>query len=129
MFEQNEEHLAPQHLIEAFADKASAKTLNMHDPTRSMAEIIVWRQKTWVCTGYVSSAEKGVHKLDLREVVPLAMWDKPFNDLDLRGLAYYTGGRFHPKGKPAETWVMTEHEIQLRPDPAAAPLPVQERLV
>ena len=130
MFEQNEEYLVPKHLIERFADKPSVGTLNMHDPTRSTAEIIVWRQKTWVCTGYISSAEKGVHVLDLREVLPLAMWgDKPFNDLDKRGLEYYTGGRFHPKGKPAETWVVTERKIKLRPDPKAAPLPVQERLV
>ena len=123
----NSPTLVPQHLLETFASKSSVGTLDMHDPIYSIGEIIQWRGKAWLCTGYLSFRHT-VRSLDLREVLPISMWNKPFNDLQKRGSAYYTGGRFHPKGKPAETWVMTAHELCLGPNPDATPLPVQQEL-
>ena len=123
----NSPTLVPQHLLKTFASQSSTRTLDMHDPLYSIGEIIQWRGKAWLCTGYVSFRHK-VRSLDLREVLPISMWNKPFNDLKKRGSAYYTGGRFHPKGSPRETWVMTEKEIRLEPDPEAVPPLVQQEL-
>lgn len=116
-----------QRLLEEFAAKSATSSLNMHDPTRSTAKIIRWRGKAWICTGYVISYHK-ITSLKLREVLPVSMWSKPFNDLKKRGPEYYTGGRFCPKGRRGETWVMTAKEIRLVPDPNTAPLLVQGAL-
>ena len=61
----------------------------------------------------------------IREVVPVTLWDQPYNDIDAQGGQYYLGGRFYPKGKPKETWVMTRNSLDLIPDLNALPPPTQ----
>ena len=107
-------------LLEKFSRKTAAKSLDMHDPTKSVAEIVEWEGKAWIVTGYMSSGDQGVVQLDLRAVVPSILWQGDYNDLQARGLAYYTGGRFSPKKNPHETWVITERKVTLHSDPALA---------
>ncbi|MCF6277325.1 MAG: hypothetical protein L3J16_01035 [Anaerolineales bacterium] len=116
----NSENVVSRQYLEEIWAKLACGSLDMFDPTNSSAEIFRWRGKARIATGGVSKGgNMGAKSVTIREVVPLAFWgDRPFNDLDLRGPACYTGGRFHPKGNRKEIWVITDNRITLTADPA-----------
>ncbi len=106
----------PIYLKEIY-EKVACASLNMHDPTHSSAEIFQWRGKAWIATGGLSSGKKGILSVAIREVVPEALWDQPYNGINARGRAFYLGGRFYPKGNRKETWVMTDNHLNFLPGP------------
>ncbi len=111
--------------IEKAFSKIACGTLDMHDPTCSIAETFLWRGKVWIAVSGVSSEFKP-KSVTIREVVPAAFWEKPFNDINARGKKYYLGGRFSPPRKRHQTWVITERIVVLRPDPSLSKVkPVQ----
>ena len=123
-----EKALVSPEFLDTIFKKIACGSLNMHDSTRSFAEIFQWHGKAWVATGGTSYKHKA-ERVEIQEVVPAALWDRPYNDINKSGPDFYLGGRFYPKGKPKETWVMTDNEVVLKPDPDASPLPVQGLLI
>ena len=110
-------------LLEKAFESCSIQTLKL-DLLQSTAKVFQWRGKAWTFTSGVSFHHQW-ESIRIREVVPVALWEKPFNIDDRRT---YTGLRFRLKGT-RETWVMTENEVRLVPDPDASPLPVQPELL
>ncbi len=119
--------VSPDFLQKIF-EKIACGLLNMYDPTRSSAEIFQWRGKAWIATGGTSYKHKA-ERVEIQEVVPVALWDRPYNDINKSGPDFYLGGRFSPKGKSKETWVMTGNHLDLIPDPDAPPALVQGLLI
>ena len=122
---QTKKALVSPDFLEEIYEKIACGSLDMHDPTCSSAEVFSWRGKAWVSTSGTSSGEGGISGVSIREVVPVIFWDQSYNDLDARGKLRYLGGRFSPKGKPGQTWVMTGNYLDLIPDPDALPSPKQ----
>ncbi len=118
----NTEKLVPQAFLDKLFKKIACGSLDMYDPTKSSAETFWWRNKAWIATGGTSLGDSlRAESVNIREVLPDALWHHPYNDIDARGRAYYTGGRFYPKGGRRELWVITKNEIRLNADPAAPP--------
>jgi hypothetical protein len=115
----------PVAFLESLWEKIACASLNMYDPTQSSAEIFQWRGKAWISTGG-QSYQQTPEKVEIREVVPDALWDHPYNDTNKSGPDFYLGGRFHPKGNRSETWVMTGNEINLAPEKTPSITPVQQ---
>ena len=123
-----EKVLVSPDFLEKIFEKIACASLNMHDPTMSSAEIFHWRGKAWVATDGTSYKQKA-ERVEIQEVVPAVLWDRPYNDINKSGPDFYLGGRFYPKGKPKETWVMTGNYLDLFPDPDASPVLVQQLLI
>jgi len=62
--------------------------------------------------GSVSSAARSYLEVDLRECVLQAAYRGPAHNPALRGIDYYTGGRFQANG---QVYVMTGYEVRLAP--------------
>lgn len=106
----------PLDFLEKVADQNCCSTLNMHEPHKSRGKVIVWRGKTWACTG--SAYKNGCTEADLREVLPEQDYRGPPNNPKVSGPGYYNGGRFTCRGK---AWVMTRLEIRLIPATQSQP--------
>ena len=124
-----EEALVLQAFLESCYGKIACGSLDMHAPTKSVAETFVWRKKVWIVVmGASKSNNLGTSSVGIRAVVPSTLWDRPFNDINKRVSNYYLGGRFKRRGKGNDVWVITDTEMTLRLDPDAPPPPEQKEL-
>ncbi len=101
--------------LDIIAEKIACGTLDMHEPSNSSAETFIFRGKSWIATGGMSSGVEGQILVDIREVIPDSFWNRPYNDTSKRGDEFYLGGRFFAKGNRKMVWVMTENKCRLVP--------------
>ena len=130
MKSKTERALVSSTFLEEIIEKIACGSLDMHDPTRSFADVVQWRGKAWGATGGRSKGNNlGAKSVTVREAAPDALWGKSYNDIQARGDKYHLGGCFDPKGQPKETWVMTGDFPDLILDLGALPALVQQLLI
>jgi len=101
-----------QDFLDHAAGLNACGTLNMEKPWKSRARPFVWKGKLWICVGSASRNLRW-YEADIRQVVPLCLYQGPARNPRARGVGYYTGGTFQHKG---ETYAITALELKLEAD-------------